>query len=45
MKTVTIPYPDGLPQTLKLSESEFTEEVSFPGAAKLYELEKYLQAK
>ena len=40
MKTVTIPYPEGLPQTLKLSDSEFAEEVRFLAAAKLFELGK-----
>ena len=38
MKTVAVPYPDGLPQTLKLSDSEFAEEVRFLSAAKLFEL-------
>lgn len=45
MKTVTIPYPDGLPQTLKLSDSEFTKEVRFLAAAKLYELGKISSGK
>ncbi len=45
MKTVTIPYPKGLPQTLKLSDSEFTKEVRFLAAAKLYELGKISSGK
>lgn len=45
MKTITIPYPDGLPQTLKLSDSEFIEEVRFLAAAKLYELGKISSGK
>jgi len=45
MKVVTIPYPDGLPQTLKLSDSEFIEEVRFLAAAKLYELGKISSGK
>jgi len=45
MKTVTIPYPEGLPQTLKLSDSEFTKEVRFLAAAKLYELGKISSGK
>lgn len=45
MKTVTIAYPDGLPQTLKLSDSEFNEEVRFLAAAKLYELGKISSGK
>ena len=27
MKTVSIPYPEGLPQSLKLSDSEFADEM------------------
>jgi len=45
MKTVTIPYPEGLPQTLKLSDSEFAEEVKFLVAAKLFELGKISSGK
>jgi len=45
MKTVTIPYPEGLPQTLKLSDSEFSAEVRFLAAAKLYELGKMSSGK
>lgn len=45
MKAVTIPYPDGLPQTLKLSDSEFAEELRFFAAAKLYELGKISSGK
>ena len=40
MKSVTISYPEELPQTLKLSDEEFAEEVRFLAAAKLYELGK-----
>lgn len=45
MKTVTLSYPDGLPQTLKLSDSEFNEEIKFLAAAKLYELGKISSGK
>ena len=45
MKTVTIPYPEGLPQILKLSDSEFAEEVRFLAAAKLFELGKISSGK
>lgn len=45
MKAVTIPYPEGLPQTLKLSDSEFADEVRFLAAAKLYELGKISSGK
>ena len=45
MKTVTIPYPEGLPQTLKLSDSEFAKEVRFLAAAKFYELGKISSGK
>ena len=45
MKVVTIPYPEGLPQTLKLSDSEFSEEVRFLAAAKLFELGKISSGK
>lgn len=45
MKTVTIPYPEGLPQTLKLSDSEFAKEVRFLAAAKLYEIGKISSGK
>lgn len=38
MKVLRIEYPEGLPQTLKLSDPEFGEEVRFLAAAKLYEL-------
>ena len=40
MKTLTISYPEELPQTLKLSDEEFAAEVRFLAAAKLYELGK-----
>jgi predicted HTH domain antitoxin len=45
MKTVSIPYPEGLPQTLKLSDAEFSGEVRFLAAAKLYELGKISSGK
>jgi predicted HTH domain antitoxin len=45
MKTVSIPYPEGLPQTLKLSDSEFAEEVRFLASAKLFELGKISSGK
>lgn len=45
MRAVTIPYPEGLPQTLKLSDSEFSDEVRFLATAKFYELGKYLPAR
>lgn len=38
MKSLTIPYPEELPQTLKLSDAEFAEEIRFLAAAKLFEL-------
>ena len=33
-----IPYPKGLPQTLKMSDEEFGDELRFLASAKLYEL-------
>jgi len=45
MKAVTVPYPEGLPQTLKLSDSEFAEEVRFLASAKLFELGKISSGK
>ena len=45
MKAVTVPYPEGLPQTLKLSDSEFSDVVRFLAAAKLYELGKISSGK
>jgi predicted HTH domain antitoxin len=38
MRETVLRYPDGLPQSLKLSDREFAEEVRFLAAAKLYEL-------
>ena len=38
MKEAVLTYPDGLPQSLKLSDREFAEEVRFLAAATLYEL-------
>lgn len=40
MKSLTIPYPEELPQTLKLSDAEFAVEIRFLAAAKLFELGK-----
>ena len=37
-KEAVLSYPAGLPQMLKLSDSEFCREFLFLGAAKLYEL-------
>jgi predicted HTH domain antitoxin len=37
-KQAVIPYPAGMPQMLKLSDDEFSEELRFLAAAKLYEL-------
>jgi predicted HTH domain antitoxin len=34
----TVPYPEGVPQLLKLSDAEFAQELLFLAAAKLYEL-------
>lgn len=38
MKQAVIPYPAGLPQILKLSDTEFARELRFLAAAKLFEL-------
>lgn len=38
MKQAVISYPDGLAQSLKLSDPEFAAELAFLAAAKLYEL-------
>ena len=38
VKQAVIPYPAGLPQILKLSDSEFASELRFLAAAKLFEL-------
>lgn len=38
MKSLTISYPEELPQTLKLSDAEFAVEIRFLAAAKLFEL-------
>jgi predicted HTH domain antitoxin len=38
MKEALITYPDGFPQILKMSDTEFADELRFLAAAKLYEL-------
>ncbi|NJL28501.1 MAG: UPF0175 family protein [Thermoanaerobaculia bacterium] len=38
MRQAVIPYPEGFPQMLKLSDREFAAELSFLAAAKLFEL-------
>lgn len=38
MKTLTIPVPEGLPQALKMSDEEFSQEARRVLAVKLYEL-------
>lgn len=38
MKQAVISYPEGLPQSLKLSDPEFAAELAFLAAAKLFEL-------
>lgn len=38
MKEAVLTYPEGLPQSLKLSDREFAEEIRFLAAAKLFEL-------
>lgn len=40
MIEMNIPIPEGLPQSLKMSEAEFTREARMLLAAKLYELGK-----
>jgi hypothetical protein len=45
MKTVSIPYPEGLPQSLKLSDSEFAGEIRFLAAGKLYVRQDILQVR
>ncbi len=37
-KEAIVSYPEGLPQTLKLSDAQFSEALGFLAAAKLYEL-------
>lgn len=37
-KEAILTYPEGFPQLLKMSDTEFAEEVRFLAAAKLYEL-------
>jgi len=37
-KEATITYPQGMPQSLKMSDAQFAEELQFLAAAKLYEL-------
>ena len=38
MKTLSVPIPDGLPEALELSESEFSREAVLLFAVKLFEL-------
>ena len=45
MKKTTITYPDELPQTMKLSDSEFENELRFLAAAKFFELGKITSGK
>jgi hypothetical protein len=40
MKPVVVEYPNELPRLLKLTEEQFTVEVRFLAAAKLFELGK-----
>lgn len=40
MKTISIPIPDQLPQSLKMSDEEFRDEARFLLASKLYEAGK-----
>jgi predicted HTH domain antitoxin len=44
-KRAEISYPAGIPQILKLSDTEFARELRFLGAAKLYELGKLSSGK
>ncbi len=37
-KEAILTYPEGFPQLLKMSDTEFAEELRFLAAAKLYEL-------
>jgi len=37
-KEAILTYPEGFPQLLKMSDTEFVEELRFLAAAKLYEL-------
>jgi len=38
IKEAIVTYPEGFPQLLKMSDTEFAEELRFLAAAKLYEL-------
>lgn len=38
MKEAVFTYPEGFPQILKMSDTEFAEELRFLAAAKLFEL-------
>jgi len=38
LKQGILTYPEGIPQLLKMSDTEFTKEIRFLAAAKLYEL-------
>ena len=45
MKRTILEYPDGLPGLLKLSDEQFSIEVKFLAAAKLYEMGKLSSGK
>ena len=38
LKEATVPYPQGVPPLLKMSDDEFADELRFLAAVKLYEL-------
>ncbi len=38
LKEAKVPYPQGVPQLLKMSDDEFADELRFLAAVKLYEL-------
>ncbi|MBN1581129.1 MAG: UPF0175 family protein [Anaerolineae bacterium] len=45
MRETVLTYPEGFPQILKISDAEFTQEVRFLAAAKLYELGRLFSGK